>query len=661
MATRRRVPRLTWVFVLAALGAGILATVLPTAAVLSPMLVTVIVGSVALASPIMSIIITAESLAMGLFAAMVHDDATATNVERLSELAVAGIIASLLAMRVRRDRREILMARNRFALVAENASDVVYTADADRHITWMAPNVERVLGWRPQDLMGRAVADILHPEDRAATEDVRTRLYAGEAVAIPQQGFVQRVRQQDGRYRWMAVRLAPLHHDDGAAAGVVGSLTDVDDLVAARSAAESQRALLQAIADASPDPQVLVEARRDEAGQLVDLVFLDVNEATVHAFTQSREVLVGRGMRDLGVGAAIDPAFVDAVATALHTGELLAVDGVRYVVGDHTRYLDIRGRRLSHERIALTWRDVTGRRLEAERLADSEARYRLLAENATDVVFLSDAATFLRWVSPSAATTLGWAPEQLIGLHAHDFIHPEDRAHVAASVEESERSGATVRLRYRWRRPDGSYRWVEALGRAFGGDGDVPPGRVVQLRDIEQQVEVEQELQRRAIFDDLTGALKRDAALEVLTTLGSGPRRPGAHTGVLFMDLDDFKDVNDTWGHAAGDLLLRTFVERARTVLRAGDTIARMGGDEFVICLEHLHDLAEAASIGEKLRTKLGMPVPVGDAMLTCTVSVGATLLEPGEDADHVIARADRAMYAAKQGGRDRVVTIAPA
>ena len=163
---------------------------------------------------------------------------------------------------------------------------------------------------------------------------------------------------------------------------------------------------------------------------------------------------------------------------------------------------------------------------------------------------------------------------------------------------------------------------------------------------------------RRARFDDLTGALKRDEVLARLADIGSQRRRPGDECGVLFIDVDGLKEINDTLGHAAGDGVLTTLAARIRDCIRAGDIVARMGGDEFLVILNDIHGIADAEAVAEKIRIASSGNIDGAGGSARVSVSIGVTLSNPVESADDIIARADAAMYRAKQSGRDKVVTL---
>lgn len=203
---------------------------------------------------------------------------------------------------------------------------------------------------------------------------------------------------------------------------------------------------------------------------------------------------------------------------------------------------------------------------------------------------------------------------------------------------------------------DRSHRWVElhasphrdALGRLDGIVGS--------FRTVDQEVAAERELARRACTDELTGLVNRHEALERITAIAGRVLRKGDATAVLFCDLDNFKEINDTFGHVPGDELLRTVASRIRTSLRSGDMAARIGGDEMVVVLQGVRGMGDAVTIAEKLRRAVAEPIVTSAGSLSITLSIGVTLVRPGENPDEIISRADHAMYRAKQTGRNQVV-----
>lgn len=354
-----------------------------------------------------------------------------------------------------------------------------------------------------------------------------------------------------------------------------------------------------------------------------------------------------------------EAGFIDTFAAVMDTGEPLVADSVQLPGPDGSiHYYDTRAVRADRQ-LSLTWRDVT-ERWEAERsLARSEEHFRLLAENILDVIVRVRDGVIV-WVSGPVEPVLGWTPDTLIGRDVGDFVHVEDLDMLDDMVTMLD-DGEPATGRFRLQAAHGGYHWVESHAKPYRAGDGVLDGMVSTLHIVDTEVAALAELDRRARFDDLTGVLKRNEAIRRLESLDRYQRQPGDACGVLFIDIDEFKDVNDTWGHAAGDTVLRTATSRMRAVLRSADTVARMGGDEFLVILEGLHSMEEAVAIAEKIRTATAEPIAITGGVIRVTATVGATLRMRGDFADSVIARADEAMYRGKDNGRDHVVVIPPA
>ena len=253
----------------------------------------------------------------------------------------------------------------------------------------------------------------------------------------------------------------------------------------------SQR--LQAALDSMIDPYIVFESVRDDAGELIDLRYAEANDAAREYSTTPWEEVLGTGLLSRLPGQ-LESGPLRHYFHAIETGEPVILDDYPYeheLLGSTRRY-DIRGARCG-DGLVVAFRDVTDRHAEAGRLADSERRYRLLAENSSDVIMLATVDTNMSWVSASSLQTLGWPAEDLIGRRATEFIHPEDIPALQTVVMHSATTGETARPRYRWRRPDGTYRWMEAAGRNITAGAE----RVVSLRDIDAQVQAEHELAAR--------------------------------------------------------------------------------------------------------------------------------------------------------------------
>ena len=289
---------------------------------------------------------------------------------------------------------------------------------------------------------------------------------------------------------------------------------------------------------------------------------------------------------------------------------------------------------------------------------EAEALYRLIAENAVDVVSYVR-GTEVVWVSPSVQSALGWPPQQWIGTDFTRRMHPDDMTAMEAALARiAEGKSATIRARFI--SADGDYRWVEARGKpSVDGEGSTD-GVIFASRIIDEQVHAERQLEQLAQIDALTGLLNHRECMARLQAALADRRSPGPMLGVLFCDVDHFKKVNDTWGHAVGDAVLSQLAVRMRACIRDDDALGRTGGDEMLVLLPGLRSLEELRAIAEKTRCRAAEPILHDGIIVKVTLSIGATLADRGESSTTVMARADAAMYLAKHAGRDTVVCTLP-
>jgi len=278
-------------------------------------------------------------------------------------------------------------------------------------------------------------------------------------------------------------------------------------------------------------------------------------------------------------------------------------------------------------------------------LADHERRFRSLVQHASDLITITGAGGVLTYVSPAVERLLGAPPEAWVGRNAADMVHPDDMRMVLAHYQtQVANPGMAVTYQVRLLRADGTFRWTEVTSVNLMHDPGVA-GIVGNCRDITDAREFQQRLHHQASHDTLTGLANRRLFADRLTDAlrGAVPRS----VSVALMDLNDFKSVNDTLGHAAGDELLIAAAERLRGSVRAGDTVARLGGDEFAVLLADATD-AEVDAVVARIITVFGAPVRVGGSDLHMAASIGIAVNDGPVSATELQRRADVAMYAAK-------------
>jgi diguanylate cyclase (GGDEF)-like protein/PAS domain S-box-containing protein len=281
----------------------------------------------------------------------------------------------------------------------------------------------------------------------------------------------------------------------------------------------------------------------------------------------------------------------------------------------------------------------------------------LLEATASDVTTLCSAEGVLLYVSAAVGPVLGWTPAELTGRSTDDFIHPEEQDAARTGRAAALRTAETVITTQRFLVSDGRYLWTESATRQIV-DQRVPDGLVLltSIRDVADRKLVEARLERQALTDPLTGIANRTVLMDRLTQALRRLQRDRFVLAVIYLHLDRFKVINDSLGHKLGDQLLMKVAQRALTSLRPADTLARIGGDEFVIVAEGLTDIAEAMVLAARICASIEKPFDLDGEAIVCTVSAGvATTVDSDHSALALLQEADLASYRAEDRGRHRV------
>ena len=284
-------------------------------------------------------------------------------------------------------------------------------------------------------------------------------------------------------------------------------------------------------------------------------------------------------------------------------------------------------------------------------LARSEERFRSLVQNASDVIIVVKADGTLTFQTPSMRSVLGYEPKELADTQFIALVHHDDVAAVGDFLSTATTGDdLTETLDVRVRHNNGSWLHVEIVGRNLLRDPTVG-GIVLTIRDVTERIALQHQLAHQAFHDDLTGLANRALFVNRIEHVFS--RRQGYdNVAIIYLDFDDFKTINDSLGHSAGDELLVEFAARLRTCLRTGDTCARLGGDEFAILVEDAPDPRHAEHIAERIVELLDEPFSIAGTELFGRASIGIAM--PGKDlksAEELLRNADLAMYRAKREG----------
>ena len=297
----------------------------------------------------------------------------------------------------------------------------------------------------------------------------------------------------------------------------------------------------------------------------------------------------------------------------------------------------------------------------------SEARFSSLVQNSTDVIMVVDADSTIRFMSPSVERVLGYTGIELEGTKLTERIHPDDKANVllflTAGARDNDSHPALTEFRMRHR--DDFWLHVETLRTNLLHDENVK-GIVLNTRDVSERKAFEEQLAHQAFHDSVTGLANRALFKDRVEHALERQSRADKPVSVLFMDLDDFKTINDSLGHAAGDRLLGEVGDRLKNCLRTADTAARLGGDEFAILLEDGGDGVEAAEVAGRILASLDGPFHLETKDVFVRASIGIASAEHTqkigpEGAEELLRNADVAMYMAKEAGKGRYQVFEPA
>lgn len=287
------------------------------------------------------------------------------------------------------------------------------------------------------------------------------------------------------------------------------------------------------------------------------------------------------------------------------------------------------------------------------------ARFSAMVRSSSDLTTVISSDGQIRFQSPSSAALLGVTHDDLLGTSFHALVHPEDRELWARVLAQSGLvPGAEVSEALRLKASNGSYVCVETRITNLVDDPAVS-GIVLNSRDVTDQKRLEDELRHQAFHDSLTGLANRALFEDRLENALARLSRTRASMGILFLDLDDFKAVNDGRGHNVGDELLKAVAERLTKTVRAGDTLARIGGDEFAVLVESSDDFGSRET-AERILESLKEPITIGTGEASVRASIGVAATNGRQSAQDLLRDADVAMYAAKSAGKGRVEVFHP-
>lgn len=525
------------------------------------------------------------------------------------------------------------------AAIVESSSDAIVAKDLDGVVTGWNRAAERLYGWRADEIIGRSI-DLVVPEDRRdEVAMIRGAIRRADRVAPME---TERLTKTGSRLR-VRVHESPIVDRDGRLVGASTLTHDIGEHHRMREALAASEARYRALVDT-----------------LTEFVLVTDGDGLADEAQPSWSAYTGQDIglsTDAGRREAVHPddraAFDASWAAGLRSKRAFKVScRIRKATGEY-RYC---------EGNVVPLRDDRGRLLEwVAAVADVHERHEVAARQRTS------AERFQRFVDSNILPICygdgdhildgNQAFLDLLGIQRDDLKRGRALSELVSPKDSHE--GMDVfhggdAAEYEFTRADGTAGYVLVAGVSLEPEA----GWIAVAVDLTKRRTAEEEARNLALHDPLTGLPNRRLLMDRLNRALTRDAQPGELVGLLFCDLDQFKRVNDEYGHAGGDRLLHDVARRLEEQARAGDTVARVGGDEFVIVLERLAEPEDATHTAERIRAALAQPIRAGEREMHVTCSIGVAVAGAGaRDVDSLLAHADEAMYRAKQEGRNRVAT----
>ena len=504
---------------------------------------------------------------------------------------------------------------------------------------------QELTGYAEQELRGMYSLDLVHPEDREAVRKKAIENLKDRCLLPYEYRFIKK----NGEAMWVLERLASTEYRGKRIA--VGSFMDITE----------HEQLEEALAKSEEKYRTVLEGMEESCYE-VDIAgnFIFFNNAICRQLGYSREELMGMNYRVYTPTEIVKKVF-QAYNQVYRTGEPLKwfpmeqirKDGTRLIVENSVFPLrNEKGEIIGFRGIG---RDITERVQMEEALRQSEERYRTILAEIEEGYYEVDLAGNFTFVNNATCRQLGYSKEELIGMNYRVYVPKEDVKSMYKAWNKVYRTGESLKsYPFAGIRKDGTQIFLEnSVSPLRNNEGKIIGFRSIS-RDVTEHKQFEQKLAEMATHDPLTGLPNRVLLSDRFTIGLALSRRSGNRLAVLMLDLDRFKAINDNMGHDVGDQLLTAVGERLTGIMRKSDTIARIGGDEFILVLPQILQANDAAKFAQRILDTFREPFVFDDHRLHITTSIGiAVYPEGGKDIESLLKNADTAMYWAKGKGRD--------
>ena len=544
------------------------------------------------------------------------------------------------------DRKKGEMDRRQLATIVEGSGDAIFGVTADGMVTSWNVAAEQLFGYTATEIIGRPVR-VLAPEGLVAQDEViQARLNAGGAA----EHLESTRRRKDGSHVDVLITASPARDEAGKVVGlsmIAHDITERREAQRERDASQRRMAEAQRIAQLGSFELDLLTGEMGWSEEQYRILGIDSRMApTADLFfskihPDSRPTLEKAWANAIGQGVPFD--LLLRIIRADSDERCVHARAVPELTNDGTV-----------ARLVGTLMDDT-ERVEADRVQlAAETRIEIGFEQAGIGAAIFDLEGVPIRVNPAVCSLLGRPKELLVGRHWTAYTHPDETPSWQSLLARVAAGHDTYAVEGRYLRPDGTVVWASSHVTLVRDESGEPQYFLAQLQDITDRKVMEHELVHQALHDSLTGLPNRALLTDRLVQGIEGSRRRGSKIGVMFLDLDRFKTVNDTFGHATGDELLKHVADRISGVVRPGDTVARNGGDEFVVVCDDISVL-ETEQMAERAIATLSKPFSIWNHEMTITACVGIAISDENATPESLLRDSDAAMYRAKERGRGSI------
>lgn len=503
---------------------------------------------------------------------------------------------------------------------------------------------QELTGYSEPELLGEYSLDLVHSEDKETVRKKATEsLKVGSSLP-----YEYRFVKKNGEIIWVLEKVTSTEYKGKRA--TVGSFMDITE----------RKQMEEALLESQARYRSIVET--GGAGVLTgdlngNITF--ANESFCKILGYSSEELLGKPFADFlhpNDKAMVLEKFAEGLTNpeAGYQLEFRATHKDGHTVWIHPSVAPVFHKNVLSMGTALVF-DITERKRLEETIKKSEERYRTILEEIQDNYFEADLNGSLTFVNDAMCRTMGYSKEELIGMNYRVFATKDDVEVVYRDFNRVYHTGETIKgLSYKFVQKNGTVGFGElSISAIKNEEGEVIAFRGT-ARDVTERKRLEQELADIATHDFLTGLPNRVLLHDRLNVGLEHAKRNDSNMAIMMLDLDRFKVVNDTLGHSIGDKLLRAVGERLSDIVRKSDTVARVGGDEFLVLLPQITKIEDATRVAQKILGEFRKPFVINSYQTRVTTSIGIAFYpEDGDDADALLTNSDTAMYWVKEHGRD--------